>query len=269
MAVKKAKKSPAMAGKKKIISSVGKAADILNVFIGDDTPHGITDFARALGLPKPTVQNLVQTLEHLGFLEKNPDTFKYTLGPALFQLGMKYVTNMDLVAVARVWMENLCMQFGEAVHVGMLVGDKIVIVLRVEPESRLMVFPQVGSVIPFHSSGIGKLLFAFMDGARVKDILAKSGMVAFTAKTITTPARFLDELERVRAEGVAFDDEESITGLSCVSAPIRNNRGQVIAAFSITGNADNIRTQREKIVNAARYASAQLSSQLGWKRQGL
>ncbi|TAL35493.1 MAG: IclR family transcriptional regulator [Spirochaetes bacterium] len=262
---KPAPRAPRRAGAKKMINSVQKAAEILNVFIDDDTPLGITDFARRLGLPKPTVQNLVQTLEHLGYLEKNDATFKYSLGPALFQLGMKYATNMDLVATARVWMENLCLQFHEAVHVGMLVGDKVVIVLRVEPESRFMVFPQVGSVIPFHSTGIGKVLFAFMDGPRREHLMEKSEFPGLTANTIVSPGAYLGELERVRAEGLAFDNEESVAGLSCVSAPIFGERGQVIAAFSVTGRTETFCAQKEKIINAVRYTGSRISAQMGYR----
>ena len=138
------------------ILSLKKAADILGLFIdgagGEQRLYGLTDFSRSLGLPKPTVQSLVRTLEEIGYLEKDPETAKYRLGPVLFQLGMKYATSMDLATVARSWMERLCAQFSEAAHVGMLVGGKVIIALRVEPESTFMVFPHTGSVIPDRKS---------------------------------------------------------------------------------------------------------------------
>ncbi len=66
--------------------------------------------AKKLDLPKPTVQSLVRTLEEIGYLEKEPLASKYMLGPALFQLGIKFIANMDLAVMARDWMECLCRQ---------------------------------------------------------------------------------------------------------------------------------------------------------------
>ena len=80
-----------------------------------------------------------------GFPERDPQAGRYRLGPMLFQLGMTYATNLDLVTITRGWTERLCFQFREPVNCGMLVGNKVVVVLRVEPENRFMVFPQSGT----------------------------------------------------------------------------------------------------------------------------
>ena len=252
------------------ILSLKKAADILGLFIdgagGEQRLYGLTDFSRALGLPKPTVQSLVRTLEEIGYLEKDPETAKYRLGPVLFQLGMKYATNMDLATVARSWMERLCAQFSEAAHVGMLVGGKVIIALRVEPESTFMVFPHTGSVIPFHTSAIGKVLFAHMETKKRDGILSSYEFIRLTEYSIADAQRFVKELEKARKAGVAFDNQESVVGLSCVGGPIFNARGKCIAAFSLSGNAHTIERRRDEIVNAVKYVSHQISSQMGYRR---
>jgi IclR family transcriptional regulator, KDG regulon repressor len=248
------------------IQSLKKAASILNIFTQDSKLYGITDIARILNLPKPTVQSLVRTLEEIGYLEKDPLTSKYMLGPALFQLGMKFIANMDLAVIARDWMERLCRQFDEAVHVGMMVGSKVVIVLRADPASRFMVFPQAGSVIPFHTSGIGKILLANMEPERRDDVLAGCSYPRLTERSIDNRDDFLSELDRVRRDGIAFDREESVTGLSCVSGPVFNNKGLCLAAFSISGNAHTLETRRDEIISAVRYVSSRISSQLGYRK---
>jgi len=249
------------------IQSLKKAARILNLFTQDCKFYGITDIAKKLNLPKPTVQSLVRTLEEIGYLEKDPLTSKYMLGPALFQLGMKFIATMDLAVIARVWMERLCRQFDKAAHLGRLVGSKVVIVLRADPASRYMVFPQAGSVIPVHTSGIGKILLAFMEEDRRDEVLAECSYPRLTERSIDNRADFLSELERVRSDSIAFDREESLTGLSCVSGPVFNNKGQCLAAFSVSGNAQAIETKREEIISAVRYVSSQISSQLGYRRE--
>jgi DNA-binding IclR family transcriptional regulator len=177
---------------------------------------------------------------------------------------MKYATNMDLVIIARAWMERLCFQFMEPVNVGMLVGDKVIVVLRVEPENRFMVFPQAGSVIPVHTTCIGKILYAHMPADDRNEILRNYTFEKLTSNSIDEREVFIKELERVKKEGIAFDNEESIVGLAGIGGPIFNYTGQAVAGFVITGKAEHIRKEREKMITAVRYTSGQVSSQLGY-----
>ena len=253
-----------MAKQKRLIQSIKRASDILGIFIQEKRTMGITDFSSRLHLPKTTISSIVQTLEALRFLEKDHITSKYRLGPALFQLGMKYATNMDLVIIARAWMERLCFQFMEPVNVGMLVGDKVIVVLRVEPENRFMVFPQAGSVIPVHTTCIGKILYAHMPADERNQILRNYPFEKLTSNSIDEREVFTKELERVKKEGIAFDNEESIVGLAGIGGPIFNYTGQAVAGFVITGKSEHIRKEREKMITAVRYTSGQVSSQLGY-----
>ncbi len=253
--------------KKKLIQSIHRASDILDIFINEKKPLGITDFSHRLKLPKTTISSIVQTLLELDLLERDPLTLRYRLGPKLFQLGMKYATNMDLVLIARAWMERLCFQFSEPVNVGMMVGDKVVVVLRVEPENRFMVFPQSGSVIPTHTTCIGKILFAYMEPAQRDEILAGYAFEKLTENSIDNMKSFMEELQKVSREGTGFDNQESINGLAGIGGPIFNYTGQVMAAFAITGKADHIIQNRNEMMEAVKYTSAQISSQLGYKQQ--
>ncbi len=253
-----------MQKQKRLIQSIKRASDILALFIDEKKPLGITDFSRKLGLAKTTIASIVSTLDSIGYLEKDPFTGKYRLGPQIFQLGMKCATNMDLVTIARAWMERLCFQFMEPVNVGMLVGDKVMIVMRIEPANRYMVFPQAGSVIPLHSTCIGKVLLAFMDGAKRDTLLAGYPFECFTPNTITSRERFVEELDRVKAAGISFDNQESINGLAGIGSPIFNHAGVVIAGFAITGNPDTIAKRREDIIDAVKFTSQQVSTQLGF-----
>ncbi len=248
---------------KRLIQSIKRASDILGLFIEEKKPIGITEFSKRLGLAKTTISSIVTTLEAIGYLEKDPFTLRYRLGPQIFQLGMKCATNMDLVTIARAWMERLCFQFMEPVNVGMLVGDKITIVMRIEPENRYMVFPQAGSVIPAHSTCIGKAILAFLDEGKRTALIAGLSFEGLTGNTITSPDQFLAELASVRETGVSFDREESIRGLAGIGGPIFNHTGTVIAGFALTGNPATMEKRKQDIIEAVRFTSTQVSSQLG------
>jgi DNA-binding IclR family transcriptional regulator len=219
-----------------------------------------------MDLPKTTVSSIVSTLESLGYLEKEPSTGKYRLGSAIFNLGVQYASNMDLVAQGRAWVERLCFQFMEPVNAGMFVGDKIVLIMRKEPDDRYMIFPQAGSIIPFHSTCIGKILLAYMDSGKRDRLLSNYTFDQFTPNTITSKELFLKELEKVKAEGIGFENQESIRGLVGIGGPVFNHTGAVIAAFAISGNPDTIEPRRDEIISAVRFTSEQISAQLNFKK---
>ncbi len=248
---------------RRLIQSIQRASDILDLFVQDNT-LGITQCATRMDLPKTTIQGIVQTLEALGFLEKDSQSVKYRLGPKVFQLGMQYAANMDIVTMGRVWMERLSFQFREPVNVGMLVDDKVVVLLRVDPDNQFMSYPQAGSIIPLHTTCIGKILFAHMDEKKRKAVLSDYHFERFTPNTIPDLETFENELTRVRQDGISFEHGETVPGMAGIGGPIYNHTNKVIAAFTITGDADNVETQKEKIVEAVRYTSQELSSSLGY-----
>ncbi len=253
---------------KRLIQSLKKASELLDLFVESKKSLGISDFSRRLHRPKTTIQGIVNTLTALQYLEKDQQTAKYRLGPKLFQLGMKYATNMDLATIARVWMERLCYQFREPVNVGMLVGGKVVIVMRIEPDNTFMVFPQVGSVIPSHTTSIGKILFAFLDSDSRQKLLDGYAFDRLTANSIDNAKDFSAELLDVKNKGIAFDREENIIGLAGIGAPIFNYNGDIIAAFAVTGNVKNIEARRGEIVESVLYTSTAVSHQLGYVPAG-
>ena len=249
----------------RLIQSIQRAAKILELFLDEKNPIGITDFAQKMDLPKTTIQGIVTTLVELRFLERDQLTSKYRLGAKLFQLGMTYATNMDLISLARVWMERVCFQFREPVNLGILVGKKVLILYRVEPEKRFMTFPQSGSVVPAHTTCIGKVLFAYMREDKREEIFKDYVFDKLTENSISNLDDFRKELETVRQTGLAFDNEENFIGLMGVGGPVFNYTGQVIAAFAITGDAEHIKKIKEEIINEVRFTSREVSSQLGYK----
>ncbi len=254
-----------MGKERRLIQSIKRASDILGLFIVEQKPLGITEFSKRLGLAKTTIASIVQTLEAIGYLEKDPSSGRYRLGPQIFQLGMQCASNIDVITTGRAWIERLCFQFREPVNVGTLVGDKATIVMRIEPENHFMVFPQAGPMIPLHSTCIGKLLLAYMEESRRNALLSGYAFDKFTGNTFTSKTRFSTELETVKATGIGFDREETIPGMAGIGGPVFNRAGAVVAAFAVTGNAENIMRQREDIIAAVRFTTYQISSQLGYQ----
>ena len=249
---------------KRLIHSIKKASDILALFGNEKKPLGITELTRRLNLPKSTIATIVNTLEAIGYLEKDPFSTKYRFGPQLVQLGLKCVASLDLITIARAWMERFSFQFMEPINLGMLVGDSVMIIMRVEPENRYMAFPRSGSTVPLHTTCIGKAILAYMDRANRNQILENYKFVQLTPNTITTKGEFLKELAKVKKTGVSFDRQESISGLAGIGGPVFNHAGVVIAAFAVSGNAERINQLSTEIIEAAKFTTEQVSSMLGY-----
>ncbi len=251
---------------RRLIQSVSRATTILGLYHQTQGPLGITEIARLMNLPKTTISGLVTTLTQAGFMEKTQQG-KYSLGPELFRLGICYATNIDVVTLGRAWIERLCFQFRQPVNLGMLVNDKVALLMRKEPDDNYMVFPQAGSIIPSHSTAIGKILLAHMEPQRLTGLLDKYNFEQFTANTITDRDQFMQELQQIRQNGVGFDNQECINELSGIGGPVFNHEGRVIAAFAISGDPELIDKERAAMIEAVKLTSRQVSAMLGYLPQ--
>jgi DNA-binding IclR family transcriptional regulator len=105
-----------------------------------------------------------------------------------------------------------------------------------------------------------------MDEEKRDSLLAGYNFERFTPNTIGNRESFLAELKKVREAGVSFENEESISGLVGIGGPIFNNRGEAVAAFVLSGNPQTMTERRQEIVEAVKFTSRQVSSQLGFDR---
>ncbi|MDD9302180.1 MAG: IclR family transcriptional regulator [Desulfobacter sp.] len=248
----------------RIIQSVDRSARALLLFFEDVQELGIKDFARLLGLPKPTIYSLVNTLAHHQMLEQNPETFKYRLGPAFFRLGIQYARQSDVLSTVSVWTERLCYKFSKSVTVCMLMAEKAVVVYKADPDPVVISYPDVGAVVPFHNTANGKILLAFADPGVREEILNDYAFVSPTEFTIKDKAEFIRELDQVRQEGISFNRQEEKTGLSAVGGPIYNHRKEVVASFSILGKTDYFETHQDRIHGEVKKTAQSISRQLGY-----
>ncbi len=114
-----------------------------------------------------------------------------------------------------------------------------------------------------HSTSVGKVLVVHLPKHEVEAILREHGLTKRTPKTITSQPRFFSELEKVRVQGYAVDDEENSTGARCVAAPIFDSLGTVEAALGVSGTTSQIgEANIIKIADLVKEAARKISKQL-------
>lgn len=246
------------------IQSVERAISALLLFLEDVQELGIKDFSRVMGLPKPTIYSLVNTMTSLQLLEQNPENSKYRLGPVVLRLGLQYARQSDLLSTVSVWTERLCYKFGKSVNVCMLVAGQAVVVYKADPEQVVISYPDVGAVMPFHNSANGKILLAFSEPDARDEILADYTFKRATAFTITDRQTLDADLEKIRSEGVGFNRQESIAGVHAISGPIFNHSGDMVASFAISGKTAYFEENQARLIGEVKKTAQSISRQLGY-----
>jgi IclR family KDG regulon transcriptional repressor len=254
-------------GPKTRLSSVANAMRVVKAFSDDEYEIGISNLARRLALPKSTVHRLASTLIDAEFLEKNPETGAYRLGLALFDLGMLVRRKMNFVTEARPYLRALMERTGESVHLTILDHASVLYVNNIASPQAIRMQSNLGARVPAHCCSEGKALLAFRPAAVVDSVIA-AGLAARTPKTIVAPQRLRDELALVRGRGYALDDEELEIGLRAAAAPIRDHRGDVIAAVSIAGPVQRVSKKAlQRFAIDAVATGRTISQRLGYHAQ--
>jgi DNA-binding IclR family transcriptional regulator len=227
--------------------------------------EGLTnsELSRKLAIPKSSASYLLRALVRRGYLQRNPEDGKYRLGLKVLDLGHGVATGLDLRALARPVMQELVKRVQLTSHLAILDNGEAVYIERVEAPGFIQMNTWIGRRMFIHSTSIGKVLAAHLPPEEVEHIVAEHGLVKRTAKTITQSGKFLKELERVRIQGWAVDDEENNLGVRCVAAPVFNAEGRVEAALGISGtvamvNSHTMTRYAEAVKDAARRISAKL-----------
>ena len=219
----------------KQIQSIERALFILESIMFNNEPVTGTELARQLGVHKSTVSHLTATLVEKGYLCKVPGSSKLTTGPKLYRAGrMVGLSGEQIIAVPPVLAE-LAARTGETAHLAELRGRYVIFLENQYPEKALRVHTETGSVEAAHSTAVGKALLAGLDDEEVRELLAQSGLEAFTDKTITDVDGLLSELASVREKGYAADRGEQTPGTGCIAAPVHDVRGMTVAAVGISG----------------------------------
>ncbi|MEE3361938.1 MAG: IclR family transcriptional regulator [Anaerovoracaceae bacterium] len=226
-----------------IINSVTRALDILIYIYSRNGDVAVTEISRDLGIYKSTVFRMLATLKAKKFVTQNAETEKYSLGPELFIIGSSMNNQSELVKFIKPYSERLNKEMNEAVNVSVLSvmsnGEyQSVIIHKEESYHGLNANMEIGSRNDCYCSAVGKCLIAFSDDINLE--IYKGRMKKFTDNTITTFAALKKEIEKVREQGYAVDNEEREKGLFCLAVPVIIN-GTTEAALSISGPETRMR----------------------------
>ncbi len=214
--------------------TVRKAFQILKRIAQARNGLKISDLSAGLAISKSTVHGIMAALEEQGAVVREPRTKRYQLGFTLFELGRKVYVQTDLKEVARPFMEILMEKIRESVFLGICNGDHVTILDIVEPMNDLKISAPIGTTLPLLAGATGKVFLAGMAAGKAARLIRTMGLVQYTTRSIVAPEAFLNEVAQARHNGYATDDEEYISGVRAVAAPVKNVE-PLMAAIWVVG----------------------------------
>ncbi len=230
---------------------------LLRAFDADHRALPLSALARRSGLPLTTAHRLVAELASGGLLTRLPSG-EYVVGRALWDLGLLAPAQAGLRDVASPFLHDIYAATLATVHLAVRDGDRALYVDRLAGSASVPVVSQIGSRLPLHATGVGKVLLAHAPDDVRSQVLAD--LVRVTPYTITQPGRLEEQLRRVRREGWAQTSEEMSLGACSVAVPVRTGDDEVVAALGLV--VPRLGRDRPRLVSALQVAAAGIARSL-------
>lgn len=250
---------------REVMSSSLRCFQALEVLAGEPYRFGLTEIGSALGVTKGTAHRVMATLVKAGLVEQNGDDRLYQLAGKALWIGTGYLRHSPVYRLSFGSLEELARRTNAMAHLAVWDNDRVLYLHTVGPPRRPNLFSDTGERRPVHATGLGKLLLAFRPETDIARVL-RPPVEKLTANTITGLAAMRKDLQRVRQQGFAIDDEEGIPGLACIAAPVRDARSNVIAAISASGQRSEILGERfRELAQTVQQTALGASIQLGYR----
>lgn len=243
------------------IKVLEKALNILDLFDEEGKELSVTEISTGLDLNKPSTFRILSNLEDFGYLDKDPKTSRYCLGSKLYHLGSLAEPHVRIKKVARPFLKRMNEQCNETVHLAVLQQGEALYVDKIEGKRTIRVITRVGTRLPAHCSGVGKVLLSALSEEALVKILLKKGLARFTENTITDLDVLKLELTKCEKRRYSTDNEEIEEGLKCVAAPVNEN-GKIVAAISISAHSERFNKESLRYISMVMETAEAISNAL-------
>src|ERR1700722_14284428 len=226
------------------VQSVDRALSILETLAEDDEGYRLSDLAVRTGLSTSTVHRLLATLENRRFVQFDRYESKWHVGPRSFSVGAPFARRRNFTAQAMPYLRKLRDLTRETANLAVVDDQSIIVLTRIESREIMRSLTKVGGRVAMVASGVGKAVLATYSDEDVNAVICRQGMPRLTEKSIVRPGELCRELELIRQQGYAVDDEEARMGLRCVAAVVFNDCSEPLAAISVSGQTSRVTEER-------------------------
>jgi DNA-binding IclR family transcriptional regulator len=223
------------------VQAVQISCDILEALRENDGA-GVSELADQLGRSKATVHSHLATLADNEFVVKQGDSYEISL--RFVDIGEYAKNQVDIYEVAKEEVDRLAEETGEVAQFMVEEHGRGVYLHKARGENAIQTASYTGNRKDLHCTALGKAILSQLSTERIDEIIDRHGLPQRTDNTVSSRAELFETLDRIREEGVAFDDEEILQGLRCIAAPIEHPTGDICGAISISGPTSRFKGDR-------------------------
>jgi IclR family transcriptional regulator, pca regulon regulatory protein len=223
---------------REFVGSLAKGLSVIRVF-GKDTPEmSVSEVAKATETTRAAARRFLLTLHALGYVQS--DGRLYRLAPKTLELGFSFLSSHSWLAVASPLLEKLKAELGESVSVTVLEGTEVVYLAKFPADRVMTLSMDVGSRRPAYCTAMGRALLGELPEAEALAVIDASHIRGWTERTVTDREALMAEFRKARRQGYALIDQELEDGLVAVSVPLKDAKGEVLAAANVCGHVSHL-----------------------------
>jgi len=249
------------------LSSLDKSLQVIEQL--SRTPRGLSlsELTQTLGYPKSTIHHMLSTFLPYDYVSQDPETRKYRLGFRFLSISNIILDNLDIRKIAHEHLRELHQKCNEAVHLYVLRNGYLVCLDKIQTPGvgGLSLDTYIGFRTDPHAAASGKVILSELSHSQIEELYKDRPLKVYGKNTITSFAQLFEQLENIKKQGYAIDNEEYYEGARCIAAPVRAG-GRIEAAISVTGSIFSMtmdRITRELSVLVTSTAKA-ISSEMRW-----
>ncbi|MDP8160000.1 IclR family transcriptional regulator [Pasteurella atlantica] len=234
-----------------------------------DYPNGcpLAKLAELSTLNKSTTHRMLQTLQNCGYVKPANTAGSYRLTTKCLMIGQKTLNSLNILNVISPLLENLNIEIGETVNFSMRDKNHAVMIYKLEPTTGMMkTRSYIGQQLQLYCSAMGKNYLAYDEKEKVSQYWAnnKENIIQLTANTITSLDKMYEELDNIRHQGFALDNEENELGVTCIACPIFDIQGKVKYSVSVSLSTARLNAlDKKSLLSQIQETAKNISLELG------
>ncbi|WP_086313444.1 hypothetical protein A5821_000947 [Enterococcus sp. 7F3_DIV0205] len=245
--------------KVKLNQSVIKTFTIIESFTSAKQEMSLVEIAQAVELPKSTILRFLYTLMTLGYIEQNRENQQYSLSKKFEVISANLISSENLIQLTQPVLYRLSSLLAEATCLSVRAGDQLEYINSIDSQERILSITQkIGKRAPLYCTGAGKLFLSTFPKEELERYFETVELQPFTPNTITDKQQLLTEIQQVKKQQFAVDNEECELGVFCIATPILNSANQTIAAISVS--IPTIRISEEKIKTVLNLSKQEIAT---------
>ena len=243
-----------------------KGLDVLECVAASKTPLSAMEVSKRTGISRPTAYRLLISLEIKGYVARE-STSLFRMGSSILKLSKNELDKFELTEIAKPALIKLCEKTGETSILSILSGIDIINLARIESSKTIRIESKVGSISPAYCTATGKAILAFLEKQKRDELISRIDFIPRTKKTARNAQELAARLDTIHLQGYSIDDHEYDDEMMCISAPIFDITGKVVAAIGFSGVAFRVeKLDQNEIIQSVLEAANDVSRRIGYKK---